>query len=278
MTYPGMIFVASTDGTVYALDAESREITGEYTVGPASSSGYSSMVFSPSEGTAYLIGAMGSILELSMPDCEVLDEFQVCPTPFALEVGDGATQCLWVADAQSNTVYQLKLSNNQKIGSIRYPEEAVVQCMEASPGRDTLLVGTSFLLYRVEILNGVTLRNTYIPNLTFSAISISAIPNTDSYIAASSGSIGQLNPFGYSQVPPLDPYVFRDDLPGALHMTDAANDDHHMIALSYLGDGVSRFSSYNFIGPMGIDNTAEFEGYPLDFHVSGEGNIYVLTY
>lgn len=278
MIYPGMIFVASAEGTVYALDAESHEITGEYKVGPASPSGYCRMIFSPSEGTAYLIGAMGSILELSIPDCEVLDELHVCSAPFDLEITDGNPGYLWVADAMSNAIFLVKLSGNQQSGRVNYPDETVLQCMETSPGNDTLIVGTSILVYRLELLNGLTLRNTPLPEPTGSFESISAIPDTTSYIAVKDNIVGQLNPFGMSGVPPQNPYIHTESIPGLIHMTAPANNGRHMIILSYSGNGISMLASYDYVWPIGIDNTAEFEGFPLDFQASGDGNLYVLTY
>lgn len=149
---------------------------------------------------------------------------------------------------------------------------------QENPGYDTLLVGTSFLPCRIEIIDGVTLHNTYIDMDPGSVKSIAAIPDTTSCIAVIGNSVGQLNPYGFSGVPPQDPYVYKEALSEVVHMADAANDNRHMIILSYLEDGISRFASYDYVGTMGIDNTLEFEGYPLDFQVPAEGNIYVLTY
>lgn len=105
------VFVASTEGTVYSYELESLELQGISTVGLPSAAGYSDMVYSSLERSAYLIGILGTILELDLPDCMVVDEFSVCQSPVSLALGSGSNSH-YVADDPSNWIYQLSIENN----------------------------------------------------------------------------------------------------------------------------------------------------------------------
>jgi len=278
MVCPGYVFIASTEGKVYSFSTAGRELTGESIVGAPSPSGYSGMVYSPDEGTAYLIGAAGKILELSIPDCLVIDEFTVCASPAELEISPGNPGFLWVADPTENTIHRVNLQTNASYGQVNYSGETLFQCMEASFARDTLLVGTSYLVYRLEVLESGGLRSTFIDGLTGSFEDISAIPGEAFYIAVVSDMIGVLYPYGDYTFSPSSSFTAYDALEGDLHQTAAGSDSVHAYVLSYLGGGISRISSFSCGEDIGIDRYVDLEGYPLDIEVSEEGDIYVLAY
>lgn len=278
MIVPGMIFVASTEGIVYSFDAETRELIGEHQVGPASASGYGRMVFSPTEGTAYLIGATGKILELSIPDCEVLDEFSPAASPFDLEITTGNPGHLWVADAYSNNVYQVRLSDNLALDHTHFLDTQIVQCMEALWGADTLIVGTSSLVYRVETSVSGGIRKTYVADVSGSFVALGSIANTGKLAVVKDNSLGLLNPYAMYTVPPEPSITGKLFVEGSLHRTADAGDYNHAIVLSYLGDMTCRLSRYYYWDPAEIVHSVDIQGYPLDMQVSGGGDIYVLSY
>lgn len=281
MIVPGMVFVASTEGIVYSFDAETRELIAQHQVGPASASGYGRMVFSPTEGTAYLIGATGKILELSIPDCEVLDEFSLGTSPFDLEVTAGNPGYLWVADASSNTIYQVRLSDNLNLANTHFYGTQIVQCMEGLWGTDTLIVGTSDLVYRVEVMAAGGIRKTYL-NITGTFTALGAIANS-AYLTAVRQTtlgmtLGMLEPYANMTVPTVPYFTGTVSVTGTLHRTADARDYNHSVVLSYLGDLTCRLSLYHYWDPEGIVKSVDIQGYPLDMQVSGGGDIYVLSY
>lgn len=278
MIVPGMVFVASTEGIVYSFDAVTRELIAQHQVGPASASGYGRMVFSPTEGTAYLIGATGKILELSIPDCEVLDEFSLGTSPFDLEVTAGNSGYLWVADASSNNIYQVRLSDNLNLATTHFYGTQIVQCMEALWGADTLIVGTSELVYRVEIMAAGGIRKSYVGDVSGSFTALGAIANSGNLAAVRQTTLGILEPYASMSVPPVPSFTGLVSAPGSLHRTADAGDYNHAIVLSYLGDMTCRLSRYYYWDPAEIVHSVDIQGYPMDMQVSGGGDIYVLAY
>jgi len=283
MLYPGTVFAASTEGTVYRFDAESYTLTGEYNVGVSSPAGYTQMVFSPVENTAYIIGSMGRLLELSIPECQVIDEFTLCSSPVEMAVTAGVLGYLWVVDGTSNTVYQVDIGTNQSHHSISFPGYCTIKCIEPSGYyQDSLLVGTSLITYKLEALSEGGIRATYVPDLFQSCVSLCSIPYDSNFVAVVGNYpyvIGELCAYDDSfYIDPPPRFYNTDQLTGDNVITAAANDYKHVYALSYLGDGVSRLSSYSYIAPYGINGYADFQGYPVDMKVSESGNIYVLTY
>ncbi|MEA3266163.1 MAG: hypothetical protein U9P42_04395, partial [Candidatus Fermentibacteria bacterium] len=97
MIYPGNIFIASTEGFIYRYDSETLELVEAYQVATPSPAGFSQMVYCSLKNTAYLISSLGKILEVSLPECTVIDEFSVCESPTKLALGPGS-EYLFVAD------------------------------------------------------------------------------------------------------------------------------------------------------------------------------------
>jgi len=279
MVLPGYIFVLSADGKLYRIDATTFEEIVEFTVGPASVTGYSSMAFSPNEGTIYLIGAYGTILEVSFPDCEVLDEFPVGTAPMDLEITKGIPGYLWVADAGDNSISQVKLDNNVAYTSYHYQPDFVYQCMEASKWNDSLLVGTSIMVSRLEALSPGLVRNSFMDEEAMGVTDVSAIPNDSNFVVISTENyIGVLCAYDRLFYPD-PPDRFYNSLPvsGSMFVLAAANDNLHTFALGYTGDGMSRLYRYSYIA-ANMQECVDLPGFPLDMKVSGTGMIYILTY
>lgn len=278
MITPGMVFVASTEGVVYAFDSQTRELLGEYVVGAPSASGYSAMVHSPSEGTAYLTGATGKILELSLPDCQVIDEFSVCSSPFDLAVSSGFRGYLWIADAYSNSIYQIKLSDNSLAGQKAFLDSEIIQCVEPLWSSDTIMVGTSSLAYRVWNSGSGGLVRTYLLDAMGSFSALDAMVNTQQLAAVKDNSLGLLDPFASYTIPPEPSFKKIVYIQGSLHRTGDAGDGQHAFALGYMGDMTCRLWKYYYVGNGDILCSEDIPGYPLDMQVSGGGDIYVLSY
>ncbi len=81
--------VATMEGTLIRFDLESYQQTGSFSIGSPSSSGYFEMEYSPLESSVYIIGVLGQIVELHVPDMEIMDSFSVCETPVDIEVASG---------------------------------------------------------------------------------------------------------------------------------------------------------------------------------------------
>jgi hypothetical protein len=131
--------VATTEGTVIRFDLESWEQTGSFNIGSPFPSGYFEIEYSPTESTVYIIGALGQILELSVPDMEFMDSFIVCETPVDIEIASGKP-FFYVAGASSCRIYEVSLENN---AAGRYCTLASIPtCMAIDQCQDTMLVGT----------------------------------------------------------------------------------------------------------------------------------------
>ncbi len=278
MITPGMVFVASTEGVVYAFDSQTRELLGEHVVGAPSASGYSAMVHSPSEGTAYLAGTTGMILELSLPDCQVIDEFSVCSSPFDLAVSNGFHGYLWIADASSNTIFQVKLSDNSLAGQKAFLETEIIQCIEPIWSSDSIMVGTSSLVYRVWNSGSGGLVRTFLTDAMGSFSTLDAIVNTLQLTAVMDSRLGVLYPFAYDTIPPEPSFKKFVQIEGSLHRAGDAGDGQHAFALTYLGNLTCRLWKYFYVGSGEILFSSDIPGYPLDMQVSGGGDIYVLSY
>jgi hypothetical protein len=273
--HQGIVFVASSSGTVYSFDSVTTVMLGEHPVGPPSAAGYGVMLRSQ-KNTAYLISSHGNILELSLPECEVLDQFSVCPAPVDMVMTTGHNNFLWVRDGQNNRVHQVSTEDNIGLNSVNYTDATVVQCMEAGNSPDSLLVGTSMRGYKLSGTPG-SLRNSALAEPLGSWMSLCAIPFEKRFVAVIGSRIGILEPYP-DGFPPPDPYSHKVPIEGMSHLTAAAHDDNHVYVLSYLGEGTSRLSVYRYTSPYGIVRYSDLQGYPLQMQTTETGGLYVLLY
>lgn len=271
LIYPGNIFVVSTEGVIYRYDSATFELLGEYQIAAPSPAGFSEIVLCTNKNTAYLIGPFGKILEISLPDCTVIDEFSVCESPIKLALGSGSDY-LFVADGVSSKIYQVAVSNNTAYDHVSVYFS--INCMEPAQNPDSLLVGTSNGVSLIEVLSLSDLRVTEVSTIAFYALA--AIPNDTLFVGVAGGDIGMVNPWVSFTWPP-GPFFYQNvSVSGDTYFVAVGSDWKHAYLLSYLGDNVSRLLSYNYLSYK-IDQTIDIPGYPLGFEVSGSGNIYVLT-
>ncbi|MCK5133720.1 MAG: hypothetical protein KAR40_16400 [Candidatus Sabulitectum sp.] len=272
LIYPGNVFVASTEGTILRYDSESLELLEEYPVAAPSPAGFSDMVFSSLEGTAYLIGSLGIILEINLPDCTVLDEFSVCQSPMKLALGPGS-EYLFVADGPSNKIYQVLIGNNKPYDSVSI--YYTIKCMEPSQNPDSMLVGTSDGLCLIEILSPSTIRYV-VWGLQKAYMALAAVPDDSIFVGVTRNSVGIFDLFVPLTEPPTPNFYGGVSIEGNTDFIAMGHDWQHAYVLSYLGDNTSRLVSYNYRFHT-ISQEVEIPGYPLDLEVSGNGVIYALT-
>lgn len=271
LIYPGYVFVVKGDGYIDKYSSETLELLGSYKIGQPSPAGYSHSAYSPSENSLYIVGSVGNIIEVSIPDCSVVDDFNVCPSPFHISASNTSPAYLYVSDGSSNAIWVVRAINNNPVDSWVFP--AGITCIEASES-DTTLVGTELGTYRLEFLPSGGLTGVY--QLTESLLAIDYFPWDHNFAAVTGQSIGiveiiidpvTLLPalfFGYDSYIEGYNYVLACDI------------DRYAYVLSYLGENTSRIVKYDMTFHE-ISEQFEFSGIPLDMDVSGSGLIYVLT-
>lgn len=274
---PDGFLIATTDGVVFSYSTEKPELVGEYTVGLPSPAGYREMVYSSLEGTAYLIGSLGKILEISLPDCNVLDEFSICQSPVKLVVPTGSSY-IFVGDGPSNRIYQVSIENNKPYTSVAI--YFTINCIEPGQNPDSTLVGTSGGVNLVEILGPGSLRNT-IMDEPVPCLALAAVPDDTVFVGVKgypgAVSVGVVDVFNSQvHIPPLPEYYGEIGITGDSHFIAIAQDSVHAFVLSSIGNSTSRLVSYNYT-TYTIDQQIDLPGFPLDLKVSDDGNIYALT-
>jgi len=276
MMYPGNVFIASTEGLIYRYDSETLELVEAYQVDAASPAGFTQMVYCNLKNTAYLLGSLGRILEVSMPECTVIDEFIVCQSPTKLALGP-SSEYLFVADGPSTRIYQVSIDDNIAYDNVRIRFN--IHCMEPSPNPDSMMVGTSDGVFLVEVLSPVSLRRTTLKQ-GITCLSLAAVPYDTIFVGVLGippSLVGTIDLFTSQFEEPPAPEIYGTiGIEGTSHLLAMGQDWQHAYVLSYLGDNTSRLVSYNYRfteTPLELD----LPGYPLDLKVSGNGVIYALT-
>lgn len=275
-TDSGIFLVATTDGTLLRYNASTLEKTGTFIVDQPYSAGFFEMAHSPTENSVYLIGALGKIIEIDIPDCEVLDEFNVCSNPKGLLVGNGRPY-LYITDANSEAIFEIHLISNTW-SRICYLKSVPV-CMAAAQNQDTILVGT---LDGIDLLTthgtGTIIRRTY--QLTPPVSSIVTIPENTVLCAVmnfqSGDEVTSITEYWPSGVGTIGIWRGETPLEGENHCICASRDGIHAYVLSYTGGSVSRLVSYN-VETYSIDDELDLHGYPMDLVVLEDGRILALT-
>ncbi len=275
LIYPGNIFIASTEGIIYRYNSENLELVEEYQIDSPSPAGFSQMVYSTLENTAYLTGSTGKILEIGMPDCTVLDEFCICQSPVKLALGRGSNY-LFVADGPSNRIHQVAIKSNRPYDSASI--YFTINCMESCPSSDSMLVGTSSTINMIEVLSPTIIRNTTVYELSpgESCMALAAVTDDSIFVGVLGNHIGIVDAFTAIQFPPPPIFYGGVKIEGNSHFIAMGQDWQHAYVLSYLGDYTSRLVSYNHSSHT-ISQEVQIPGYPLDLKVSGNGVIYALT-
>lgn len=285
MISPGRVFVVSNKGVIQSYDAANLELIDEVVVGDPSPSGYTKMVLRPGGQSAFLIGAHGRMPELSIPDLSVIEEFSICSTPADIAVTTGIPGYLWVVNGLDNTVEQVDMDLKQSLYTVNVPEFFEIKCIEPSQVfDDSLLIGTSNLMYRLGALDPGLIRLTYIQqSLYFSWVALCAIPFDSNYVAVMDSEQGALiGEFcAYTEMEgsqTFDEMFFNtSSMEGDFWRLSSGNDYANVYSLGYAGDGFSRLYRYSYVQPNGIRGHVDLDGFPVDVKVSESGNIYLLT-
>lgn len=272
LLHSGDVFVVSVDGMVFRYDTETAELVEQSQIGTPSPAGYSDAVFSTTTNTAYVIGPLGKILELSLPECTVVDQFSVCQSPVMLATGAGS-QYLFVADGPSNRIYQVNVDGNKTGGYVSIYHS--IRHMASCQNPDSMLVATTNGISLVSVLSPMVLRTVQLVEKK-PFVSMVAVPDDTVFVGLGRYAVGMLDVF--SGVPePLDCFTNTVSVPGAPFRVVMSADWQHAYALTYLADdNISRLISYNYCFKR-VDGTLDIPGYPLDLEVMKGEFIYVLT-
>ncbi len=272
---PDCFVVATTDGTLIRYDLESYEQTGLFSIGSPSSAGYFEIEYSPTESSIYIIGALGRIIELHVPDMDFMDDFSVCETPVDIEIPmDIENPNFYVAGATLSRILEVKKQNN---GLSRICNMTVSPvCMGIKS--DTILVGTLGNTYIVSINGAVMLQRQM--SLFPGILAIEAIPNNTTLCAVFdqfTATIATVLSYFPMYFPPYTPmWIGSEAIDGEIHYMCAESDGSYVYVLSYQGDNASRLVSYNCNGYF-IEKEIDLPGYPLDIAISPGGTLLVLT-
>ncbi len=273
---PDCFVVATTDGTLIRYDLVSYEQTGLFSIGSPSSAGYFEIEYSPTESSIYIIGALGQIIELHVPDMDFMDDFSVCETPVDIEIStDIENPNFYIAGATSRRIFEVrKGTNNLSRVCNLYVSPT---CMAIEHAQDTILVGTLGATALVSI-GGTTMKRRTM-NTFPGILAIEAIPNDTTFCAVFdcfyTEIVTILNYFS-SPFNPDPLWTGEVIIDGDTHYMCAESDGSYVYVLSYLGDNVSRLLSYNCTGYI-IENQIDLPGYPLDISISPGGTLLVLT-
>ena len=267
---PDCFIVATMEGTLIRFDLETYEQTGIFPIGNPSSSGYFEMEYSPLESSVYVIGALGQIVELHVPDMEIMDSFSVCETPVDIEVASGKPY-FYVASSSSCRIYEVTQENNLVSRSCALPSSPT--CMAIDHTQDSMLVGT---LAETELVStGVSVMRRRKMSKFPAILAIESIPGYVSIrLCAVFKSPGIMATITSYFAPPL--YSGSAALDGDIHYMCTDSAGNYAYVLSYLGDNTSRLVSSNGIG-YSIENQIDLQGYPLDLEMYPGSTLLVLT-
>lgn len=271
---PDCFVVATTEGTVIRYDLVSYEQTGLFTIGSPSSAGYFEIEYSPTESSIYIIGALGQIIELHVPDMDFMDDFSVCETPVDIEIPmDIENPNFYVAGATLSRILEVKKQNNGLSRTCNMPFSPVCMGIDS----DTILVGTLGNTCIVS-LSGGAMQNRQM-SLFPGILAIETIPNDTTLCAVfdqSTPEIATVLRYFPMYFPPYTPMWIGSQITGEIHYMCAESDGSHVYVLSYQGDNTSSLVSYNCNGYF-IEKQIELQGYPLDIAISPGGTLLVLT-
>lgn len=272
--------VATTEGRVNRYDLQTLELLGSSEVDFGSPAGFFDMVSSPLEGSVYLIGSLGKIVEIDLPECQPLDAFSVCESPVDLLMAGDGRPYMYVADAATERILEVRIETNAV--SRHCQMSSAPRCMAEDHRLDTMFVAT---IETADILSttgtGIIHRRTLEDEVPFLTVADMPLDTVICAVIRSSGSDQVVTVPRY--FPPPEPdrsdyqiWTGAVAIEGDTHLICAGQDGLHAYVLSYLGNSVSRLSAYNY-ETFTVDGQLDLGGYPMDLDVSGSGEILVLT-
>lgn len=271
--------VATTEGVVNRYDMQTLELLGSSVVDFASPAGFFDMVHSPMEGTVYLIGSLGKIVELELPECQPLDAFSICESPVDLLMAGDGRPYMYVADTAAERVLEVRIETNgvSRICQMKSPPRCIAEDHRA----DTMFVVT---LETADIIStvgsGIIHRRTLEDTTPF--LTAADMPMDTVICAVIRSSVSDFVVTIPRYFPPPEPgryyQIWTGDVAveGDSHLICSGDDGVHAYVLSYLGNSVSRLSSYNYQS-YSIDDQLDISGYPMDLDMSASGELLVLT-
>ncbi len=271
LLHSGNVFVVSTEGMIFRYDAETMELVDQSQIGSPSPAGYSDAVYSTTSKTAYIIGSYGNILELSLPECTVVDQFSVCQSPIKLATGADSPY-LFVADGPSSRVYQVRVDGNRPGDNV--PVCFSINHMAPCQNPDSMLVATTDGISLVSVLSPVLLRVAQLVRED-PYVLMAAIPEDTMFVGVRPFDVGMLDVLNPVFPPPPSMQHCGSISGDPFRIAISGNRQCAYILTHLAANNTSRLYSYNY-GLMEIDRTLDIPGYPLDLEVIG-GAIYVLT-
>lgn len=267
-------FVSSTSGELHVYNASTVTRDTTIVIGPGSSAGYGSMAYIPMTNSVYIIGALGTILEVDMDDCAVTDEFTAGSSP-AFLIPSRNFAFIYVTDPLGNKVHAVRTTSNTVQKTWLYAKTPTVMCMNTI-GSDTILVSTNDS-------RGVA----YIQPTDFSspARKVNLAPVSDMARSDLLNLIFAAHPgYGYptgtvSIIDSLFPaFSVRNTVtvPGNPAFVTTHNDGMHLFILSTGESGGCTLFSYH-LTQSAIVNSVDLPGTPVDMIMAGN-RLVILTY
>ncbi|MFO7627437.1 MAG: hypothetical protein R6V62_09285 [Candidatus Fermentibacteraceae bacterium] len=134
-------FVSSTSGELHIYNASTVTRDTSLVIGPGSSAGYGGMAYIPMTNSVYVIGALGTILEVDMDDYAVTDEFTAGSSP-AFIIPSRSFDFVYITDPLANKVHAVRTTSNTVQKTWLLAKTPTVMC-ENTMGSDTLLISTN---------------------------------------------------------------------------------------------------------------------------------------
>lgn len=277
------IYVAGTDGYIRSYSTVTHSLLEENQVGAPAPSGYIEMEYNAFGNSIYLIGATGTIVDISVPNCIVTDQFSPCTSPVEIEITPGNPGYLWTVDGSENEIHQTHLATNGHCGSIAYPPHYQIGAISRSSYPDSLLVGTSGGFFRLETPSTGIFRSTWVKDVPWGCLALSDIPEDSNFIAilemGLSTRIGELCVYDDSTYAVPPPKFYNDvSIPGMFFMMEPSAQGDYVYSLASVDGGGSILTTYRTGDDYGIETVVEMSGNPLDIYASEEGEVYVLIY
>lgn len=267
-------FVSSTSGELHVCDAGTISHDTSFVIGAGSSAGYGSMAYIPMTNSVYIIGALGTILEVDIDEFTVTDDFTAGSSPSLLTPSRGFDH-VYVTDPLNNKVHAVRTNSNtvQKTWMLAHTPTVL---LDNTRGSDTLLISTNDP-------RGVA----YVQPADFSspARKVSLPPVSDMARSEFLDLMFTAHPrFGYptgavSVIDSLFPaFSVRNTItvPGNPAFLATHNDGLHLFILSTGDSGGCTLYSYH-LTQSALENSVELPGTPVDMIMAGN-RLVILTY
>ncbi len=271
-TGPTTFCVASNTGRMFLYDADTMTPDTSFVIGLEQSAGYGDMLYVPWKSSIYIIGAMGSILEIGIPGGEEKAELTFASNPSHLSMNQTAT-FLYVTDPSNRSVYRMSISSNVLYKTFVL-ERTPVGTACCTRGLDTLLIATSDPagVGYVQPVESVFRREVaYRPTVDIEA--------TTPFHGLICGL--HANPSGsgtLSLVDSLQPFSIARNVvfPGTPRVLYNHTDEQRLYIISVEEVGTFRVMCYNKDFEQ-FENSVELPGYPVDMTSAGN-RLVILTY